>query len=45
MNVKTVFLHGELEETIYKEQLEGFVYFEEICVWVIVNPQEMVLSI
>jgi len=25
MDVKTVFLHGDLEDTIYLEQLEGFV--------------------
>jgi hypothetical protein len=25
MNVKTTFLHGDLEEEIYMKQLEGFV--------------------
>ncbi|MCI68121.1 hypothetical protein A2U01_0089380, partial [Trifolium medium] len=25
MNVKIAFLHGEIEETMYMEQLEGFV--------------------
>jgi len=48
MDVKTAFLHGDLEEIVYMEKLKAFAKeglggsFEEIIVWLETKPKAMV---
>lgn len=52
MDVKTTFLHGDLEQTIYMKQHEGFVedkakvcLLKKIFAWVETNPKTVVSSV